>query len=71
MVVARLADISTIGMRLDFPGELFPGAKVRIDFVTETGKSASMDCEVVRIENNIHPTKQLTRHGLRIVRQVK
>lgn len=68
MVVGRIADISTAGLRLDFPGELFAGVKLRIDFVTETGNSASILCEVVRVEPNSSPTKQLTGHGLKILR---
>jgi len=69
MFVARLCDISTSGMRLDVPGRLPVGTRVRILFTSDTGKAATLHCEVVRIEENRRPTALLTSHGLKMIKE--
>ncbi|HEY3331010.1 MAG TPA: PilZ domain-containing protein [Capsulimonadaceae bacterium] len=69
MIVSRLTDISAAGLRLDFPGVMSVGMRIRVEFETEMGRSVTLHGEVVRCDSTVDVTSQLVVHGLCIIDQ--
>lgn len=67
LIVSRLTDISAAGLRLEFPGVLSVGMRIRVDFETESGRAVTLHGEVVRCDSLVEVTSQLVVHGLCII----
>ena len=69
MIVGRLTDISAAGLRIDFPGLLSVGMRLRVDFETDIGRPVTLHGEVVRCTSGVDITSQLVVHGLCIIEE--